>query len=57
MTRLERVLELLEDYDDLASWYCEGREDTMGHGRLLQLRKKKEKLTEELIEHGCRRRD
>ena len=57
MTRLERVLKLLEDYDDLAAWHFESKEYVIGHEILLKLREEKEKLTKELIEHGCRRKD
>lgn len=59
MTRLDRVLRLLNDYDDLAviafkdpcpniQW-CQKM--------LAYLRQEKEKLTKELIEHGCRRKN
>ena len=59
MTRLDRVLKLLEDYDDLVAvalskpypdkqWY---------QPMLAYLRKEKAKLTQELIEHGCRRKN
>ena len=56
MTRLDRVLKLLEDYDDLAAIalnnYCVGQDCRK---MLIYLRKEKEQLTQELIEHGCRR--
>ena len=59
MTRLDRVLKLLEDYDDLAvlalskpypdkQWY---------QPMLRYLRTEKAQLTQELIEHGCRRKN
>jgi hypothetical protein len=58
MTRLDRVLKLLEDYDDLVAVafnnYCVGQDCRK---MLTYLRSKKEKLTQELIEHGCRRKD
>ena len=58
MTRLDRLLKLLEDYDRLVAdiffgnieWGCIS-------GSLIDLRKEKEKLTQELIEHGCRRKN
>ena len=58
MTRLDRVLKLLEDYDDLAAIalhnYCVGQDCRK---MLAYLRQEKEKLTQELIEHGCRRKN
>ncbi len=61
MTRLDRVLKLLEDYDDLAeAALCDilDCEDTIrSFACLTSLRSEKEKLTQELIEHGCRRRN
>ena len=55
MTRLDRVLKLLEEYDDLAACHFESNEYLVGHDILMRLRQEKEKLTQELIEHGCRR--
>ena len=56
MTRLDRLLKLLNDYDDLAAValqsYCIGRDCRK---MLTYLRQEKEKLTQELIEHGCPR--
>ena len=56
MTRLDRVLKLLSDYDDLVATafmnYCIGQDCRK---ILAYLRKEKEALTQELIEHGCRR--
>lgn len=57
MTRLDRVLKLLEEYDDLAACHFESKEYLVGHDILLRLRAEKEKLTQELIEHGCRRKN
>lgn len=57
MTRLDRLLNLLENYDDLASWHFESQENTLGHEVLMKLRKEKDQLRQELIEYGCRRRD
>lgn len=58
MTRLDRVLKLLEDYDDLVAVafnnYCVGQDCRK---MLTYLRSEKEKLTKQLIEHGCRRKD
>jgi len=53
MTRLDRVLDLLERYDKLAALNT----SICGIVRLEELRIKKEKLTKELIEHGCRRKN
>ena len=59
MTRLDRVLKLLEDYDKLADLVIDEEEmywsDTPSI--LNELRKEKEQLTKELIEHGCRRKN
>lgn len=58
MTRLDRVLKLLEDYDDLAADIFFGEiERGAISGTLIELRKEKEKLTKQLIEHGCRRKN
>ena len=57
MTRLDRVLKLFEDYDNLAACHFESKEYLVGHEILMCLRKEKEKLTQELIEHGCRRKN
>ena len=58
MTRLDRVLKLLEDYDDLVAvaftHYCVGQDCRK---MLEYLRSEKAKLTQELIEHGCRRKN
>ncbi|MEE1084563.1 MAG: hypothetical protein UH850_12640 [Paludibacteraceae bacterium] len=56
MTRLDRVLNLLEDYDRLAADIFFGNIDWGSiSGTLIELRNEKEKLTKQLIEHGCRR--
>ena len=55
MTRLDRVLELLHDYDDLLDYYVQISNHIPSYVALERLRKEKEKLTQELIEHGCRR--
>ena len=58
MTRLDRVLRLLEDYDDLVAIafnnYCIGQDCRK---MLEYLRLEKAKLRQELIEHGCRRKN
>ena len=56
MTRLDRVLKLLDDYDRLAADIFFGNiEEGAISGTLIGLRNEKQKLTKELIEHGCRR--
>ena len=57
MTRLDRLLKLLEDYDNLAACHYENKVYLVGHDILMRLREEKEKLTQELIEHGCRRKN
>lgn len=57
MTRLDRVLKLLEEYDDLAACHFESKEYLVGYDILMRLRQEKEQLTQELIEHGCRRKN
>ena len=58
MTRLDRVLKLLEEYDSLVAvaftHYCVGQDCR----KILEyLRSEKAKLRQELIEHGCRRKN
>jgi hypothetical protein len=58
MTRLDRVLRLLEDYDDVAAMLLNGVCDRQWCQKMLTyLRSEKEQLTQELIEHGCRRKN
>lgn len=61
MTRLDRVLKLLEEYDNLAeAALCDilDCEDAIRSlACLASLRAEKAKLTQELIEHGCRRKN
>lgn len=57
MTRLDRLLALLDNYDALAASHYESRQYLLGYDTLMKLREEKEKLTKELIEHGCRRKD
>ena len=58
MTRLDRVLKLLNDYDDLVATalnnYCIGQDCRK---MLTYLRKEKEALAQELIEYGRRRKN
>lgn len=58
MTRLDRVLNLLEQYDRLADLIID--DDicrSIAPSRLKELRQEKDQLTQELIEHGCRRKN
>lgn len=62
MTRLDRVLDLLESYDRLSATAFENYHKGLYKqefftGLLTDLRKKKEQLAKELIEHGCRRKN
>lgn len=57
MTRVERVLSLFEKYDGLAEAGINSNPSNSFATLLLkELREEKDKLTKELIEHGCRRR-
>ena len=56
MTRLDRILKLLEDYDDALEYYLDD-ENMVGYITLKRLRIEKDQLTKELIEHGCRRKN
>jgi hypothetical protein len=55
MTRLQRVLTLLERYDGLAAAGVGSHDSEFGRLLLKELREEKDKLTQELTEHGCRR--
>jgi hypothetical protein len=60
MTRLDRVLKLLEEYDKfaLAQLVRDAKPlEVKDFDILIRLRKEKEQLTQELIEHGCRRKN
>ena len=58
MTRLDRVLKLLENYDTLVvALICEAGYPEHYPCYLANLRVEKEQLTQELIEHGCRRQN
>ncbi len=56
MTRLERTIKLIDNFDALASMAILGDIDKVAAYRWLEeLRTEKCKLFEELREHGCRR--
>jgi hypothetical protein len=57
MTRLDRLLTLLNNYDALAASHYESRQYLLGYDTLMKLREEKEKLVQELTEHGCRRKN
>jgi hypothetical protein len=56
MTRLDRVLELFEKYDSLVVDCIKCLDSERWQALLNAYREEKEKLTQELIEHGCRRK-
>lgn len=55
MTRLKRVLNLLDRYDGLAAAGVGSHNSEFGKLLLEELRVEKETLTQELTEYGCRR--
>lgn len=60
MTRLDRVLKVFHDYDVLITLVLNNENkyfDTVERGVLDCIRDEREKLTQELIEHGCRRKN
>ena len=61
MTRLDRVLNLLNKYDSLVEVALALPSDheykMVGRNLLVSLRQEKEAITQELIEHGCRRKN
>lgn len=57
MTRLDRVLDVFDRYDKLVSIYIDPSDTTISKRELDELRKDKNALTQELIEHGCRRKN
>ena len=57
MTRLDRVLNIFNRYDKLVSIYIDSSDTTISKRELDELRKDKDALTQELIEHGCRRKN
>ena len=57
MTRLDRVLNIFDRYDKLVSIYIDPSDETISKRELDELRRDKDTLTQELIEHGCRRKN
>lgn len=57
MTRLDRVLNLLEAYDELIDIAIPNDVCEYLAPNIEAMREEKEKLTQELIEHGCRRKN
>jgi hypothetical protein len=60
MTRLDRVLKLLEQYDKFALSQLVRDAKTLevkDFDVLINLRHEKDQLAQELIEHGCRRKN
>lgn len=57
MTRLDRVLTLLDDYDGLIDAVASDEVRKCIAPKLEDMRVEKEKLTQELIERGCRRKN
>ena len=60
MTRLDRVLKVFHDYDVLITLILnnEGKYfDTVERAVLDSIRDDRDQLTQELIEHGCRRKN
>ena len=56
MTRLERLLHLIERYDGLAAAGVESHKDSeLGKLMLKELREEAKQIKQELIDHGCRR--
>lgn len=56
MTRLERVIHLIEKYDGLAATGVESHKDSeLGKLMLKELREEARQLKQELIAYGCRR--
>ena len=55
-TRLDRILNIFDRYDKLISIYIDPSDETISKRELDELREDKDALTQELIEHGCRRR-
>ena len=55
MTRLKRILNLLERYDGLAEAGVKSHNSSFGEVLLKDLRKEKEELSKELMKYGCRR--
>ena len=57
MTRLDRVLNIFDRYDKLVSIYIDPSDTTISKRELDELRRDKDALTQELIDHGCRRKN
>ena len=57
MTRLDRVLSLLEAYDELIDIAMPNDICEYLAPHIEAMRKEKDQLTQELIEHGCRRKN
>ena len=57
MTRLDRVLTLLDDYDALIDLVADDYMRKHIAPKLEDMRAEKDQLTQELIEHGCRRKN
>ena len=57
MTRLDRILNIFDRYDKLISIYIDPSDTTISKRELDELREDKAVLIQELIEHGCRRKN
>ena len=57
MTRLYRILSLLEAYDKIIDIALPNDVCDYLAPHIEAMREEKEKLTQELIEHGCRRKN
>ena len=56
MTRLDRLLNIFDRYDELVSIYIDTSDETISKIQLDKLREDRQILTQELIEYGCRRK-
>ena len=57
MTRLDRVLNIFDRYDKLISIYIDPSDTTISKRQLDKLREDKDVLIQELVKHGCRRKN
>ena len=60
MTRLDRIIKVFNDYDLLITLILSNENkyfDTVERAVLNSIRENRDKLKEELIEHGCRRKN
>ena len=57
MTRLDKILNIFDRYDKLISIYIDPSDETISKRELDELREDRDVLTQELIEHGCRRKN